>query len=136
MAPAKHPLKSTTLRSQIHKLYALKSTNLTRLRCRLSWAQASQVPPSLGHLSCLEAGNPIIGPGGRYWALASQNTCARQSISTENPLSQCAVCSDNQVQRMDEALDPLDKVLQIHRRLQALIKRVPNLFAFDIEKIV
>jgi hypothetical protein len=31
---------------------------------------------------------------------------------------------------------PLDKVLQIHRRLQALIKRVPNLFAFDIEKIV
>jgi hypothetical protein len=59
----------------------------------------------LGHLSCLEAGNPIIGPGGRYWALASQNACARQSISTMNPLSQCAVCSDNQVQRMDEALD-------------------------------
>ena len=40
----------------------------------------------------LEAGNPInIGPGGRYWALASQNACARQSVSTRNPLSQCAV---------------------------------------------
>jgi hypothetical protein len=56
---------------------------------------------------CLEAGNPIIGPGGRYWALASQNACARQSISSKNLLLQCVVCSDNQVQRMDETFESL-----------------------------
>jgi hypothetical protein len=84
--------------SQTYKLNSPPSSALLGLG-------VTQVPPSPGHLSCLEAGNPISGPGGRYWALASQNACARQFISTKNPLSQCAVCSDNQVQRMDEALD-------------------------------
>ena len=60
---------------------------------------------------CLEAGNPIIGPGGRYWALASQNACTRQLIRTKNPLSQRVVCSDNQVQSMDEALDKLGQFM-------------------------
>ena len=46
-----HPPSPPLTHPQTHKLYALKSTNLTRLRCRLSWAQASQVPPSPGHLS-------------------------------------------------------------------------------------
>jgi hypothetical protein len=73
--------------------------------CLMGVQGTSALAGVLGHLSCLKAGNPIIAPGGRYCALASQNACARQSISTRNPLSQCAVCSDNQVQSMDEALE-------------------------------
>ena len=117
------PSKFTLRLQQLHftpTKSSFKMANLFHLACSQTYKLNSppssallglgvtQVPPSPSHLSCLEAGNPISGPGGRYWALASQNACARQFISTKNLLSQCAVCSDNQVQRMDEALDVCD----------------------------
>jgi hypothetical protein len=54
-------------------------------------AQALQVTPSLGYISCLRGRQPNIGLHiySQYWALASQNACARQPIqSVENPLVQ------------------------------------------------